>query len=245
MITIYLVDLFKLALVGVHLLADWHCTKRILELHMSYERMEEIEFEGLEDAQQVDIQSLAQAVIEEEKRKQVNEVAANPVYSTIEGTEMVPFFDELYQEVNGVVEAPMLVSDYPAFSDNDIPVINEGFNDDSQQFGYNASHCVNNSQDEMLTMDDYVEPRQSVSFYEGLQRLSGQVIGMEQNFIHLQTGKSREWINVGGNIHQINLYDYLVLEVVRHDQSNIEIKTINKMEQEVSADYGIPDEMLA
>ncbi|KOO40337.1 hypothetical protein [Priestia koreensis] len=242
MITIYLVDLFKLALVGIHLLADWHCTKRILELLMSYEN---IEFEGLLGAQQLNIKALAQTVIEEKKREKENEVAVNPVYSSIEGTEMIAFFNELYQEVNGSKEHPTIISDYPSFSDNDIPIIDGEVTYDAIFVEQNQSYYVNTSQDEMLTMNDYVEPRQPVSINKGLQSLSGQVIGMEQNFIHLRTSQSREWINIGENIRQISMHDYIVLEVVRHNQSDIEIKTINKMEQEVTLDYGIPDEMLA
>lgn len=226
MITIYLVDLFKLALVGVHLLADWHCTKRILELHMSYERMEEIEFEGLEDAQQVNIQSLAEAVIEEEKRKQVNEVAANPVYSSIEGTEMVPFFNELYEEVNGSVES----SDYIPFSDEDVPT-------DLEEPSYDLA-------DELLTMDDYVAPTEREQ-RQGLQRLDGRVIGMQDDYIHLAIGQSREWIKVGENVQKIKYDDYLSLEIMRDEHGKCHLASINKLDYEISDDYVIPDEKLA
>jgi hypothetical protein len=112
---------------------------------------------------------------------------------------------------------------------------------------------LEDDEDDSIHMNDLVEqPVQVATGYEefasakisdcldGAQQWVVQVVGIEEDYIHVSDGK-RIWINIGERVNKIRNNDVLILDVIRNGK-NVSVEKLFRLETNVTEDYIIPDE---
>jgi hypothetical protein len=116
-----------------------------------------------------------------------------------------------------------------------------------------AMEQLEDAEDDSIHMNDLVEQPVKVSTgYEefastkisdcldGAQQWVVQVVGVEEDYIHVTDGK-RIWLNIGERVNKIRNNDVLILDVIRSGK-NVSVENLIRLETNVTEDYVIPDE---
>jgi hypothetical protein len=116
-----------------------------------------------------------------------------------------------------------------------------------------ALEQLEDEEDDSIHMNDLVEQHiQVATGYEefasakildcldGAQQWVVQVVGIEEDYIHVSDGK-RIWINIGERVNKIRNNDVLILDVIRNGK-NVSVENLFRLEANVTDDYLIPDE---
>lgn len=177
------------------------------------------------------------------------------------------------KQENDIEEMPLWGMPHPSEFTGVIPEVNKPkpvdveyekshLTNDQQAFVSELINSINckdsNDDDDLITMKDWeknteikVAPRFSstatarIEDYElGEQVWVVEVVGEEQNYLHISDGTAREWINIEhfNCSDEISKGDILSLLVERHNDRRITVKSIEIL-QKVSHDFSIPDEV--
>lgn len=166
-------------------------------------------------------------------------------------------------EFTEVISDTAVITNEPKPVDVEVEYEKSHLTNDQQAFVSELINSINincmdsNDDDDLITMKDWEEnteikvaPRFSstatarIEDYElGEQVWVVEVVGEEQNYLHISDGTAREWINIEqfNCSDEISKGDILSLLVERHNDRRITVKSIEIL-QKVSHDFSIPDE---